>query len=470
MKIHNYITNNLLPVITDNSKLNLKPVEKKILCIALAIFVVLTAIFAFWMYRGNKFHQDPKIKNVEGRISIPQIDHLSSTIIKKNEPVEISFNTEIEKDSVTNRQEEPTIFPNGSSANKEKIVEEMPHKELLPSSPPPDPLPPPPTLASPHLVEQPKEAWNERYAISPLGKEAEADPIFSLIQSLNPNDFHTTYNDWLRASWFQKLPETARETSKEFLNNISLLEIDRQEEVFSEESDKLQAYTLFKKSIIYLYNYIQEHPEMSEHIVLQLNSAVGECPLTYHSSITTCLQVTLENKALHETPEEKHKKDFHRLYSTRRKEIVDVMATKFGRKETHTPNSIITLIGEKYKIPGYQLVIKDKQADLNELHLYDLINEFEWQNSPENLIDWFYRKVNGMIDSKFHLHTTIPDYLAEHFNADINHVRELVFDENFLIKIDAIVACLEAMKMITPKSVFNNQSKYQEFEIAFKKA
>lgn len=281
------------------------------------------------------------------------------------------------------------------------------------------------------------------------------DPLFNLIADISPDSYASVCGKWPNLDWFKQLEPETQNVFKKFLTNIQSFTIDRQNEVFRTEEAKRNAYALFQKGVIYLFNHIQDDPDLGQATVLQLNLAVGECPAAYLSFIRTAIHAIADQSV---AKDETCEKGFHEIYALHRRKIAEEMASKFGRKETHTLNSILHLIGEERQIPGYQIVIEDKQMDIRNNEHQKILDYFDKQNSPEQLIPWVYKKIHGEIDGKWCLFTEIQDHLAAHFNIARIKLLDVIIDggadgdATIKFKEAAVIACLEIFGIIIPNN------------------
>src|ERR1700733_5683499 len=156
--------------------------------------------------------------------------------------------------------------------------------------------------------------WNSIYVINSLGNDAGEDTIFMPLMDIDASTYETVAENWRNLSWFKKLDKDPIQKFEKFLNNIQTMAIPREMEVFSDLEKRADAYNIFKKAVIYLYNQVHEKPDLGERVVFQLMLAASECPLAYLSCISTALRGIANTQDLSGTAENKCKVGFHQLY------------------------------------------------------------------------------------------------------------------------------------------------------------
>lgn len=236
-----------------------------------------------------------------------------------------------------------------------------------------------------------QKKWNYIYELGELGIDADEDPIFNPLNQIEVTQFDRVAEDWKASLQTENVEKEVQNRFAQFLNNLSLMSIPRQNEVFTNSSNQLKAYNLLKKGIIYLRQNTINNKDLELRVILQLIISVDECPIAYYSSMSTALHALAGKEDLSGTIQTRCKKTAHQFYAQFRKEIVNQMAPYCGRQETHTPLSIITLIGEDRKIPGYRFSIEDKQADLKPHHKGSILKKFDELNTVSALINYFLK-------------------------------------------------------------------------------
>jgi hypothetical protein len=182
-----------------------------------------------------------------------------------------------------------------------------------------------------------------------------------------------------------------------FVNRVDQRKIRRDNEVFTDENSKEQSYQLLSLSLKHTLHLLQNEPiEKWRHVINLFASTDGECFIAHADAAYQAYLFLIEKANLIERIESLENQ-LLKLLAHLRVRVVRELATKFGRRETHTIIGLLKRLGQKKNLPAQELThVSDKQDDLRLVPEDELCKAFDQAYTLGLIVDWIYLAVNGL--------------------------------------------------------------------------